>query len=78
MGQKRRLLFGISLAVMLGASVSFAGAACLPGEGFPDSKTPEPAASLPQPSQQRPNNVEHYVEPADPLVRDTAVSAVQA
>lgn len=81
MGQKRRLLFGISLAVMLGALIgllTFAGAACLPAEGFPDSKTPEPAASLPQPSQQRPNDVEHYVEPADPLVRDTAVSVVQA
>lgn len=82
MGQKRRLLFGgISLAVILGASVgllTFAGAACLPGGGFPDSKTPEPAASLPQSSQQRPNNAELYVEPSDPLVRDTAVSAVQA
>jgi len=80
MGQKRRLLFRGSLAVILGVSVgllTFTGAACLPGGGFPDNKTPEPAASLPQPSQQRPNDAGHYVEPADPLVRDIAVSAVQ-
>jgi len=79
MRRKRRLLFGM-YSVILGALVgllAFVGTACLPGRGIPDDKTPEPAVSLSQSDQQRPQSVEYYVESDDPLVRNTAVSAVR-
>ncbi|MDD4984574.1 MAG: transglutaminase domain-containing protein [Dehalococcoidales bacterium] len=80
MRRKRRLLLGVYLVVVLGALcglLAFFGAACLSGGGLSDDQTPEPAVSLSQPAQQRPQSVEYYVESADPLIRNTAVSTVQ-
>lgn len=68
------------LVVILGTLfglLAFVGAACLPGERLPDDETPEPAVSLYQSGQQRPQSVEYYFDSADPLVRNTAVSAVR-
>jgi len=81
MRMRKRRLPRIPSWVILGALVGLlilGGLACLPAKGTPYSEPPEPASSLPQPSPQpRTENVSDYIESTNPLVRDTAVLAVQ-
>jgi transglutaminase-like putative cysteine protease len=66
------LLLIVILAVTVGIT-NLAGEACIPR----DDKMAEPALDIPRSSAERPDDVEHFVQPADPLVRDVAVSAVR-
>lgn len=82
-GQKRkRRLVQAPSVIILGPLVGLlilGGLACSPDKGTPDIKPPEPASSLPQPlPQPRTDNVSDYIESTNPLVRDTAVLAVQS
>lgn len=77
--------FGVILGPFVGLLI-LGGLACSPDKGTPGSELPTPAPSeyttsgpsLPQPSEQELiNEISEYVESANPIVRATAVSAVQ-
>ena len=79
------LPFGVILGPFVGL-LMLGGLACAPDRGTPASEPLAPAPgeyttsgpSLPQPPEQgRTNDISEYVEPANPIVRDAAVSAVQ-
>jgi len=77
--------FGVILGPFVGLLI-LGGLACSPDKGTPGSELPTPAPSeyttsgpsLPQPSEQELiSEISEYVESANPIVRATAVSAVQ-
>jgi predicted transglutaminase-like cysteine proteinase len=74
----------VSFGVILGAFVGLlilGGLACAPDKITPSPSTEDATTGpsrLPQPSEQKPiMKISEYVESTNPIVRDTAVSAVQ-